>query len=71
MVTVFDMVSGKFLSQTRDRTTDSEQNREWPADITLPIPGVQPVPASNPADSNKIPPNLVSVPVETLVDEEG
>jgi hypothetical protein len=71
MVTIFDMVSGEFLPQKRERTADSAQNRERPADITLPIPRVQPVPASNPADTNKMPPDLVSIPVDILIDKEG
>jgi hypothetical protein len=32
---------------------------------------VQPLPVSESTDSNKMPPDLASVPVETLIDEEG
>jgi hypothetical protein len=69
MVTIFDMVSGKILSQTRERTADSAQNKEWPADIQPPTPRIQPVPAPDPADSDKMPPDLASVPVDILIDE--
>jgi hypothetical protein len=69
MVTIIDMVSGKILSQTGERTADSAQKKEWPADVALPTPRIQPVPVTIPADSNKMPPDLASIPEEFLVEE--
>jgi hypothetical protein len=69
MVTIIDMVSGKILSQTGERTADSTQKRGWPADVALPTPRTQPVPVTVPAESNKMPPDLASIPEEILLEE--
>jgi hypothetical protein len=66
MVTILDMVSGKFLPQKRERSADSRQSKEWPADVRLPTPSVQPLPVSNPAERNKMPPDLASIPTDIL-----
>ncbi len=67
MVTILDMVDGKFLPRNGERDTETRQRNEWPMDSAIPSPRIQPLPVSTPCDTGKMPPDLATVPVERLL----
>ena len=67
MVTILDMVDGKFLPRSGRRDTETRQRNEWPVDSAVPSPQIQPQPVSTPSDIGKMPPDLATIPVERLL----